>query len=242
MKGLQGLAIAAAMGVVGAVCNWFYISQRAADLEKVDFIYVKADAKVNAGDKLKESHLGRVSIPKKFLGNLQRVGVLWRDRKTAVGVTVHRSFTADELLLQSDLTTVPQKSLSQLLGLNERAQPVQVDATTFIASNFNPNDYVYFSEPPGTGGLDPAKVNVEDMEVGPFRIIAVGDRLGSRDIARAAGMRESRGNILTVPLKIDKDGKYDKKSQKLLALLAKSRGKGLSVSIVSAQQKIMKAQ
>jgi hypothetical protein len=237
MKGLQGLAIAAAMGVVGAVCNWFYIAQRARDLEKVDFIFIKADSRVNAGDKFKLTQFKKVSIPKKHLGNLERVAVLWRDRQTVVGIIAHRSFTGDELLLRKDLARPPQKKLSELFGINEESLPVTVDVSTFIAANYNPNDYVYFYEPPGLrGGSDPANVPDEDLRAGPFRILAVGDRLGSRDVAKAAGLRESRGNILTVTLKKDKDGKPSEQSVKLRSLIKKSGGKGLSVSLVSAQK------
>ena len=29
MKGLQGMIVAAGLGIIGAICNWFYISQQA---------------------------------------------------------------------------------------------------------------------------------------------------------------------------------------------------------------------
>ena len=32
MRGVQGMMIAAGLGVVGAICNWFYISQQARDI------------------------------------------------------------------------------------------------------------------------------------------------------------------------------------------------------------------
>lgn len=233
MKGIQGLAIAGAMGVVGAVCNWFYISQRARDLEKIDFVYIKSDARVNEGQKFQEKHFGKVSIPKKHLGDLEKVAVLWKDRLTAVGYTAQRSFTANELLLREDLRTLTRKSVSELLGPDEISRTVLIDSTAFIASNVNPTDRVLFFPPTavrdaGSGGKSKA------AGAGPFRILAIGNRLGSTDVAKAAGLRPSRGNSITVPLTY-KDGKHDAKSQKLLDLIAASGGKGLTVSVVSAQ-------
>ena len=71
MKGTQGLAVAAALGVIGAVCNWFYISRKAQDLEKEAFMYVKAKANIRSGDVFKKEHFGKVEIPKKYVGDLK---------------------------------------------------------------------------------------------------------------------------------------------------------------------------
>lgn len=239
MKGVQGLAIAGAMGVVGAVCNWFYISQRARDLEKVDFVYIKNDARVNEGQKFKESHFGKVSIPKKHLGKLERIAVLWRDRRTAIGYTAHRSFTSDELLLREDLQTLTRKSVSELLGPDEISRTVLIDSTAFVAANVNPTDRVLFFPPTTLRGAG-ANKQARSAAAGPFRILAIGNRLGSTDVAKAAGIRASRGNSITVPLTF-KDGKHDANSQKLLDLIAASGGKGLTVSVVSAQKPQVKA-
>jgi hypothetical protein len=38
MKGVPGLMMALGLGIVGAFCNWFYLAQKAREVEMVDFI------------------------------------------------------------------------------------------------------------------------------------------------------------------------------------------------------------
>lgn len=236
MKGIQGLAIAGAMGVVGAVCNYLYIAQRARELEKVDFVYIKADARVNAGQKFKDKHFGRVSIPKKYIGNLEKIAVKWDARHTVGGLVAHKSYNANEILLNTDLRTPAQTTISGLLSPDEISREVLVDSATFISSHLNPTDRVLFFAPTGTRGGGAADPSGTLRQAGPFRILAIGSRLGSIDVAKAAGMRRSQGSTITVPLMF-KDNKYDKQALELQELIANSNGQGLTVSIVSAQKK-----
>lgn len=231
MKGLQGLAIAVAMGVVGAVCNWFYISQKARELDKVDFVYIKAEARINAGDKFKESHFGKLSIPQKYLGNLERIGVRWEDRDSAVGETAHKSYGGNELLLQADLLTPPRKGLASRLSAGESTYAVQVDATTFIAANFNPGDSISFYPPADVSVKSGANDSQDSDLVGPFRILAIGGRQGSRAVEKAAGIRSSRENIITVALK-----RGEKNHRELERIVRMSRGKGVRVALESDQE------
>ncbi len=235
MKGTQGVAIAVALGVVGAVCNWFYISRKAADLDKVEFVYVKADAKIRAGDKFKKEHFGKVEIPRRYAGNLMKVAVLWNDRGLAEQYPAPRAFDKNQLLLNSDLLTPAQKGVAELLGPDEISESVVVDSTTFVASNFNPGDRVLFSLP-ATRNMSSRKTAPTVQQAGPFRILRVGSRGGSRALTKARGARESRSNILTIPLN-NKGGKPDKAAKDLRTLLDSAGGQGLRVNIVSAQKK-----
>lgn len=235
MKGTQGLMIAAGLAVAGAVCNWFYVSRKAADLEKVDFIYVKETARLRAGERFKEADLGKVRIPRRYVGELDKVAVKWEQRASVVGRIANRAFPRDELLLREDLATPPQKTLSQQLGPNEVAQPVLVNPTTFVAANYNPGEYVSFGPPTTVRGTKNAKQSVG--EVGPFKILRIGSRGGSAEVQAARGVRESRSNIITIPLTKTDDGKYDEKSQRLLELLEYAGGQGLEVKTLSARKK-----
>ena len=235
MKGAQGLMIAAGLGVVGAVCNWFYISRKAADLEKEEFVYVKASAKVRAGDPFKLEDFGKIEIPKKFVGDLDKTALRWED--PADGRRRSRAtagFPKTRFLLQSDTRRLPQKALSQALGPDEISWPVVVDPTRFVAENYNPGDMVLFFPPPASQVRD--KNARRPSKAGPFRILRIGDRGGSGDIYRAGGRRTTRSNVITVPL-LFKNGKFDKKSQELLDLMEYAGGQGLEASVQSAQKK-----
>lgn len=235
MKGAQGLMIAAGLGIVGAVCNWFYIARKAEDLEKVAFVYVKASAKVRAGDPFTEDDFAKVEIPKRYLGSLDKIALPWELKHTALGVPAPRSFPEDQILLQSDTRRLPRKGLPEVLPPDEIAWPVVVDPTRFVADNYNPGDMVLFFPPPES--QVPAGTGAKRIErAGPFRILRIGDRGGSRDIYQAGGRRSSRSNVLTVPLGY-KGGKFDQKSQELLDLIKYTGGQGLGAAVQSAQKK-----
>ena len=51
MRGLPGLIIAAALGIVGAICNWAYLARQASRMEKEAFVALKGTAQLNLGDR-----------------------------------------------------------------------------------------------------------------------------------------------------------------------------------------------
>lgn len=240
MKGIQGLVIAAGLAIVGAICNWFYVSNKARDLDKVSYVYVKADAGLRAGDVFKEEHLGRINIPKLYAGDLQKLAVRWQVRNTVVGQRAIRDYPNDRILLLDDLKTTTQKSLAQQLGPNEVAEHVRVDRT-FIAANHNPGDMVYFF-PPDLTRTQKTKVAPPTGGVGPFRILRIGSRAGSMEVQRNRGYRGSNTNVVVVPLVYTPDERdktkrdFDKKSQALLKLIEYAGGEGLKVKVQSARQ------
>jgi hypothetical protein len=238
MKGSQGLAIAAGLAVIGAACNWLYISRKAQDLEKETFIYVKETAKIRPGDVFKEEHFGKVDIPKKYVGDLSKVGVRWSARNTVIGGIASRAYTENQLLLDQDLHTPTASSLAEQLGPNEISQEVMVDSTTFISENYNPGDKVLFFPPPASRIRVATKNPVPEGGVGPFRILRIGARAGSMRVLRSRGYRDTRGNVLVIPLtylNLEKK-ELDDNSKKLRQLLDYAGGQGLGVSIQSARK------
>jgi len=241
MKGTQGLVIAAGLGILGAACNWFYLARKAKDLDKEEFIYVKKSARIREGDVFKEEHFGKVAIPRKFLGNLEAVGVPWDDLNTVVGQQAIRSYSGDHLLLRQDLKTPPQRPLDELLGKDEVSWNVLVDSTTFIPQNHNPGEKVLFFPPPAVRVRGQNKKPIHESGVGPFRILRIGSRGGSYEVQKATGRRDTRSNVLVIPLKRFKSNdpkkkfEYDEKSRQLLELQEYAGGQGLSVAIQSAQ-------
>lgn len=109
MKGGLGLALATALGIVGAVCNWLYLERLARQQETVSFIAVRSNVQLEVGDAFKDSHLMRVDIPRSGVGNLDRIAPLWSAKEAVIGERANRPFAGGEIILESDLVTPPSR-------------------------------------------------------------------------------------------------------------------------------------
>jgi hypothetical protein len=225
MKGVPGLLIALGLGIVGAFCNWMYLAQLGRDMQSVDFIGISENVKINAGDKFNEGHFMKISIPGTAVGNLDKTAYLWKDMATVVGIAATKSYSPGEILLRQDVRTLPEMDIKKLLSPDERVVWIPVDTRTFVPSLVNAGDNVAFIVPRTGGGYptpvadDPAARPPATTEtIGPFRILALGNRLGSQEVLRAAGMSPSQENVMAVAVKFDK-GEFDEKGQKLLETL-----------------------
>ena len=243
MKGVQGIVIAVALGIVGAVCNWFYISKQARDFKKVSFVAIDSSAQINLGDKFLDKHFERVDIPLRTVGNLEKVAVLWEDRGTVVGMAATKSYVGGEILLGQDLKTPAQGDLGRLLGEDEVAYPVPVDPRVFVPDNFNPGDRVEFFLPQYIKSR-PARVSVSsefsrkntENIVGPFRILALGNRKGTRQVREAFRQRSKQEHVITVSLTF-RNRSFDEKANHLFRLLTQAGGRGLQVITHSVKNK-----
>ena len=121
MKGVQGLLLSLGLGLAGAVCNWFYLERLAGKEAKRSFIGIKADAQINVGDTLLQSHLVKVDIPKSAVGNLDQVAPPWSDLSLVVGQPSTRSYRGGELVMQQDVRSPGSKDLNDKLGKIGRA-------------------------------------------------------------------------------------------------------------------------
>ena len=244
MKGLQGLLIAAALGVVAAVCNWLYVNRQAAGYERVSFVGVRASAQVNAGDTFEESDFERVEVPQQYLGDLDKRAVRWADRSTATGLKAARSYFNDEILLVQDLTTPAQRNLSEILGENEAARWVPADPATFVPRHFNPGDLVSFVVPVagGTGrstgnGTDAPQAVLTET-IGPFEILALGDRQGRAELLRSRGASVGQENKIAIRVKVKGNGLDDPAAERLFQLLHQNGYKGVEVMLYSSQKEM----
>lgn len=233
MKGVPGLFIAIGLGVVGAFCNWLYLAQKGQELERVDFIAIADDVKINRGDRFVETHFAKLSVPGNNLGHLDKSAVLWSDMSTVVGQSATRSYDPGEVLLRQDLRTRAEADVKSLLLPDERVLWIPVDTRSFVASLVNSGDQVSFIVPRLTRGA-PALADSPGDEppagpgagggtrpLGPFRILALGNRIGSQDVLRAAGITPSQENVMGVAVKIV-DGQLDPLSQQLSDILAQT--------------------
>ena len=245
MKGINGLIVAALLGVAGAVCNFVYIRNEAAGYEKVSFVAIRSSAQINPGVAFAEEDFEQVDIPRANLGGIEKVAVKWDDRWAAVGIFAVKSYQGGELLLHQDLLATPVVRIEDKLEEGEIDWAVPVDPRLFVSEHYNPEDEVYFFAPPtplegvpGRAGPTPVTPPKDAPSfAGPFRILAIGARTGTVEVQRAAGRRSSsssREDVIVVPLKFDVK-KFSDDSEKLRQMTETFKGQGLRVAKRSSQ-------
>ncbi len=150
-------------------------------------------------------------------------------------------------------------------GVEEVAIGVPIDAERIVPSLIKPGDLVSFlssrslaggptlaSAPGAPSYADPAKTGTpqpvpaaggepfasDDIErIGPFRVLSLGTRLGSADVARAARQGAVQENVMMVAVRIEND-KFEPKAMKLLQLMERSRSRALGYVLHAPQKKM----
>ncbi len=246
MKGIPGIIVAVGLGLIGALCNWFYLDRLAGKEAKEQFIGIKAGVQLNSGDPIKEEHLVPIGIPRSNLGNLDQVAPRWSAYKSVIGFPTIRTFRGGEIVLFDDLTTPGQRDLSDKLGPDEVAMWLPVDPRSFSAARVNPDDEVMFIAP--RSGTDSPTPIPEDSPVGvpsgsgtsevigPFRILEIGTRTGRPEIQKAAGLRSGNESSLTVTAKLV-NGRLEPKAERLTDIIRQTRSQGLQVLLLPKKKK-----
>lgn len=235
MKGVQGLLLSLGLGLAGAVCNWFYLERLAGKEAKVSFIGIRADAQINVGDALQDSHLVKVDISKSAIGNLDSVAPRWEFKSTVVGQATSRSYRGGELVLQQDLSTPGAKDLNDKLDKEEVVIWIPIDSRTFNSMRVNPGDEVSFLLPNSAlGGPSPTPVGGQSGGspngdiVGPFRILELGNRTGRPEVQKAAGGRQGNENVIAIAAKFPA-GNFDAKAKRVTDYMSVTKSQGLQV-------------
>lgn len=245
MKGIHGLIMALGLGIAGALFNWAYLYQKASNLEMIYFIGIKPDVTVNAGQKLTEDHLAKVGLPAESVGNLKDFAYLWSVQGSVLTRPVHRTLLGGSLLMRDDMTTPPQELAlgAEPLGEGEeeRLMWVPIETRSFVTSLVSPGDQVDFLLP-GSGSPTPAEAGpppegapkdapppTSVQILGPFKILALGNRLWSSDIG-VVGKASTQENVIGVSVKLRK-GELEPKAQKLWNLLNATNFKQVGVML-----------
>lgn len=226
------LVLSIGLGVVAAFLNWLYLAEKGKALDTESFIAIADGVRVQRGDAFSDSQLVAVPIPRNRIGSLAHTAISYNDRQSVIGMPATRNFEEGELLFRSDLKSPPPEL--ELQSEDERAMWIPVDTRTFIPSLVVPGDQVTFivSSTPGptlarvvedSGDDSPAPAprpvgggNVET--IGPFRILSLGNRLGTAEVMRAAGIPQTQENVMTISVR-QIGGQLDPKAQKLWTLL-----------------------
>ncbi len=226
------LALSVGLGLVAAILNWLYLIEKGKGVASESFVGVAEDARVRRGDVFTDIQLVPVTIPKNRVGTLEQFAIRYDDRQTIIGMTATRNYNDGELVLRADLKSPPPEL--ELSSATERAMWIPVDTRTFVPTLVMPGDQVSFivsagpslarrpsdsgeddpSAPPQPAAMPDAKVET----IGPFRVLSLGNRLGSTEVMRAAGIPQLQENVMTISVN-ELNGQLDAKSQKLWALL-----------------------
>ena len=240
MKGAMGLAIAAGLGIVGAVCNWLYLQRLAEEQEVVHFIAVKPNVQLNIGDKFNEGDLEPVELPRARVGNLIERAPLWSARDTVVGLPANRPFRGKEIILETDLIAPAVRELADSLPPDVIARWVPIDARSVVVDQINPGDTVSFD--PGSGGGavptpagTPPGGNSSTRLIGPFEVLALGTRREPINVDQASGARRTTSsNSITIKVRMV-NGEMEPEAVRLFDAIARAGNQGVSVVLHSSR-------
>jgi len=242
MKGIRGLILAIGLGIGGALLNYAYLDNKASEVKTEPYIGLGKD--IERGDVLTKQHIVKVDVPKINAVRLKDFAFPYDSLAAVEGMPVHRSIPKGSLLLRDDLKAPPPE-LSFGQGLDsagdERAMGIPVDARTFVFAHVQPGDMVSFvasshrlgrptpAKPPAEkpdaaadgSKPDPSKPPAEPNPteiIGPFKILSIGNRLGSVDVMRANKIPQTQENVIIISVKVV-DGQLEPKAQKLWSML-----------------------
>lgn len=236
MNGKIALPIAAGLALAAAVLNWVYLDTKAQQLEKIEFLCVAPGITIRPGDRFTDDNLAPLPIPKNNVTdsagkNLRQEAILYADRGTVRGMTAVRKYEAGELILRQDLRTPPAS-----LALNkdkEVAIFIPVDTRTFIPSLVSAGDQVSFivggvPTPALPGDQENGDENVPTPAlpvppgnaelIGPFKVLSLGNRLGSAEVLKASGLPQMQENVMTISASVE-GGQLEPRAAKLWKLL-----------------------
>lgn len=232
MKGIYGLLLAIALGLVGAGFNYLYLQNKAGQIEMVHFIGVRLDRDLPEGHRLTEADLVKVGIPKPYVGNLEQFALRDTAWSSVIGQAIVRPKPGGSLLLADDIRTPPAELR---LEPNEVLLWIPVDTKSFVPSLLNPGDRVSFLISRAVLPPVPASPMADDMAesteatfpqptdqveiVGPFTVASVGSRVGSAEVFRATRLPASHENVIGIRVTLDSQGKVPAEVVRLKQLL-----------------------
>lgn len=234
MKGMQGLAVAAVLGLLGVGLNWVYLSQKTKDIDAMSFIGIAPGTTIGPGDVLRREHLVEVKIPRIHARNLEDFIYLWQDVETVVGIHATRQYQGGELVKIEDYRTPPPELA---LEENERLIWIAVDSRSFVPSLVDPGDQITFLVPRFRTTADSAGSDDSPEPIGPFTIGSLGNRLGSREVMRSgrrSPVQERQvGIIVQVHPKPGAAGEWEleAKAKTLLTMLQQSNYRNVGVAL-----------
>ena len=231
MKGIQGLVIAILLGFIGFAFNMVYLKTNR-DFDHAKFIGVRKGADVRQGTRITKTHLEEIKIPNENVGNLREYALPWGDLDAVVGRTANRNYEeVGGFLLRSDFRTAPDELD---LVAKESAISVPIDTRTTVTSQIVPGStrLAFYLSPQNNRELNDGN----DNWTKPFEVLAIGHRLGSRQISNSQGVRSSNENMVTLKA-TNEQGETSQQMKALLNHLTRNNFKPLRVKIYAPKGK-----
>lgn len=242
MKNWIGLLIAISLGFVACLLNWKYLDRKTKEVEVVSFLAIAEGVNLKVGDQFLEEHFARIDIPRKHVGMLPETAVLFSDRQTVVSMKALHDYRGGEIILRQELKTPP---VEFKLKANELAIWIPVNSATFVPELVQPGDQVSFVVPdpaaafrdirlreeskdptgPEFSAVPPENVQAPPIQegkselVGPFRVLSLGDRLGSYQVDVAVKGSRSRENVMGIAVE-RRGNNIDPRAEKLVRWMA----------------------
>jgi hypothetical protein len=173
-----------------------------------------------------------VRIPWENVGNLQDVAYKYSAIGSVRGERVSRNVPGGSLVLRQDLTT-PRRELK--LGSNEAIIWVPVDTRSTVPALIKPGDLVSFmvstsrvgmptpAQDPDSGQMEPvpqfSRASGAVVTVGPFKVLSMGNRLGSSEVFKSARRPLMQENVIGILVELDQKGEMMPDARHLVDLL-----------------------
>jgi hypothetical protein len=218
------LALPVGLGVVAAVVNWATVS---AKLQPEAFVAVNVN--LAAGQPVRPADLAKIELSGD-LGSLREAAIPWEHRAAVYHRAVPRDLVAGDIVLWRDATAL----LDELPRDGEDKLSIPLSDIPFIPRFILVGQEVGFwiagaeeeiSPPPDASDedLSGAAVTPKGEYVGPFRVLAVGERATPGEPS-ANDVRGRVNQVLTIAVKLDpQTRRLDEKTQHLLSLLNNHR-------------------
>ena len=216
MKSIQGLILALLLGGAAVVFNWIYLQKKAAEFEMVSFLGIRNGVKVRLGETLLESHFQQVPVPKRYADNLREHVFLYDDNRTVAGIKATREYASGDLVHLEDYKT-PAQAIK--LKDDERLIWIAVESRAFVPTLVNPGDEVTFVFPSAVGRPGGGAAGNTAESIGPFKIGALGSRLGDVNVSQGYSNSRSEERQIGIIVRVE-SGNLEANALRLLELTA----------------------
>jgi len=239
MKINLALIVAVFLGLAAAFLNYLFLVTKSKEAANVQFLGIAPGVTVHKGDFFKKEDFAAVDVPASAAETLKTYIELYSARDTVKNSRAVRTYTGGSLVPLDDLKT-PAADIDLRKG--EVMLWVNVDTRSFVPSLITPGEMVSFvvtntptapgpkrpieNDPNSEVVTTPVIGNVE--RIGPFRVLAIGNRLGTSEVFSSSGRAPQQENVMAVAVNAP-DGAYDAMALKLSAAIQQGGMKAANV-------------
>jgi len=236
MKGIQGLIIALALGLIAAGVNWKYLVDQSKQGKTNTFVVVRADKAVKQGQVFRSEDLALIHLPEMHSKTLAKMA--YDNVGAVVGFKANKDYEGNEFIFSQQMKTPSAGTLP--LKENEVAVYVPVDNRRFISEHVIPGQTQVMFRLPKTGPTPAGGGPDSNLElVGPFEVLSVGNRRGEIETMRGESIRSMQEHVLAIRGKLVGGKQLDALTNRVASYLDKSNNRPLDV-VVCPEREVKK--